>query len=527
MKLAKSLLAAGLCLVQSKNVVYLMIDDFGWGDFGIHGSKLETPNLDAIARDGILLDKYYTQQVCSPTRSSLLTGRYPIRYGMQHNVILAGQTTGIPKEYSLLPQDLKSCGFSTHMVGKWHCGHSHEYMLPFNRGFDSYYGYLQGAEDHYSRIQCQAKEWCGVDFCTEKGPTNSTWGTYGTEIYSSQVARVLDDVAKDEKPFFLYYAMQNVHDPLQAPEHYKIKFDWIKEPDRRTYAAMVSIMDDAVGDFMTMLHERNLYDDTLIIITADNGGETRSGGNNFPLRSQKWSLYEGGVHVNAMLSGGLIKDQSKSTFDGLVHVSDWRETILEAMECKPPADKSELDGMSQWQAILRNTSPPRQSIVHNIDPIKTVKGTDERQWVQKLAAQSSFNINSQSAIRYGRWKLLTGDPALGVPDGNIPPPEGNQKKLRFAAEPSDTRPVWQKLIDDSMYESSETLTRLVQLYDIEEDPYEKHEISDNHPDIVKVGLDLLSRHNETAVWPNYPHTDPNSNPETRSDGFAGFWWPWV
>jgi len=78
-----------------------------------------------------------------------------------------------------------------------------------------------------------------------------------------------------------------------------------------------------------------------------------------------------------------------------------------------------------------------------------------------------------------------------------------------------------------MYESSETLTRLVQLYDIDEDPYEKHEISDNHPDIVKVGLDLLSRHNETAVWPNYPHTDPNSNPETRSDGFAGFWWPWV
>ena len=136
-------------------------------------------------------------------------------------------------------------------------------------------------------------------------------------------------------------------------------------------------------------------------------------------------------------------------------------------------------------------------------------------------------IFSFLAIRYGRWKLLTGDPALGVPDGNIPPPEGNQKKLRFAAEPSDTRPVWQKLIDDSMYESSETLTRLVQLYDIEEDPYEKHEISDNHPDIVKVGLDLLSRHNETAVWPNYPHTDPNSNPETRSDGFAGFWWPWV
>ena len=97
-----------------------------------------------------------------------------------------------------------------------------------------------------------------------------------------------------------------------------------------------------------------------------------------------------------IFSGGLIRDQSKSTFDGLVHVSDWRETILEAMECKPPADKSELDGMSQWQAILRNTSPPRQSIVHNIDPIKTVKGTDERQWVQKLAADARFNINSQS-----------------------------------------------------------------------------------------------------------------------------------
>ena len=106
--------------------------------------------------------------------------------------------------------------------------------------------------------------------------------------------------------------------------------------------------------------------------------------------------------------GGLIKDQSKTTFDGLVHVSDWRETILEAMECKPPADKSELDGMSQWQAILRNTSPPRQSIVHNIDPIKTVKGTDERQWVQKLAAQASFNINSQSGKPVLSFLMLLG-----------------------------------------------------------------------------------------------------------------------
>lgn len=100
---------------------------------------------------------------------------------------------------------------------------------------------------------------------------------------------------QQNEKFYLYYAFQNVHYPLQAPEHYLIKYNWIEDSDRRHYAAMISIMDEAIGDLVKSLKFRGLWDQTLLIVTADNGGETRSGGNNFPLRSQKWSLYEGGV----------------------------------------------------------------------------------------------------------------------------------------------------------------------------------------------------------------------------------------
>lgn len=412
------------------------------------------------------------------------------------------------------------------MIGKWHAGHAHEYMLPFNRGFDTFYGYLQGAEDHYSRLQCQGKNWCGVDFATENGPTNETYGTYGTELYSLRAQQVLDSIKDEKKPFFLYYSMQNVHYPLQAPEHYKIKYNWIKDPARRNYAAMISIMDEAVGDLVKLLKFRNLWDDTLLIVTADNGGETRSGGNNFPLRSQKWSLYEGGVHVNSFINGGLVT-RTGTKYSGLFHVSDWRETILDAMECSYKAEK-DVDGTSQWKAIQSNSTPPRFSILHNIDPMKRAKGHDDRDWVNLAAAKLSFDINAQSALRFGDWKILTGDPAQGVPDGNIAPPEATQttsNKLKYEPE-IDTQPYWVRDQEDNFYQPDERKTRLVQLFHISSDPYEKDEISDEHVEIVKLGLSLLSMHNETSVTPQWPKIDPASKPDLRKGPLQGFWWPW-
>merc|ERR1711953_467868 len=257
--------SVGNAIVKSKpNVVYVMVDDWGWGDWGIHGSQIQTPNLDALAHEGIILDQYYTQPVCSPTRSSLLTGIHPTQLGLQHNVILAGQDSGIPRNKKLLPEFLKTCGYDTHLIGKWHCGHGHDWMRPENRGFDSFFGYLQGAEDHYTRMQFEAKDWYGVDFSADGKPSNATWGHYGTDLYSQREREILNN-AESGKPFFLYYSMQNVHYPLQAPEHFKIKYNWIEDEKRRNYAAMVATMDQGFGDLIQMLKLNGHWENTLVI----------------------------------------------------------------------------------------------------------------------------------------------------------------------------------------------------------------------------------------------------------------------
>ena len=216
-------------------------------------------------------------------------------------------------------------------------------MRPENRGFDSFFGYLQGAEDHYTRMQFQAKDWYGVDFSADGKPSNATWGHYGTDLYSQRAREILDN-AESGKPFFLYYSMQNVHYPLQAPEHFKIKYDWIEDEKRRNYAAMVTTMDQGFGDLIQMLKLNGHWENTLVIVTADNGGETRYGGNNYPLRSQKWSLYEGGVRANSFISGGFLKTQSKNNipnkYHGLFHVSDWFTTILSAVDCNSSDENS-------------------------------------------------------------------------------------------------------------------------------------------------------------------------------------------
>jgi len=338
------------------------------------------------------------------------------------------------------------------------------------------------------------------------------------------VASVLDGVKDD--PFFIYYALQNVHYPLQAPEHYKIQFDWIKDESRRNYAAMVSIMDEAIGDLVQMLKQRRLWEDTLLIVTADNGGETRSGGNNFPLRSQKWSLYEGGVRANAFIAGGLAPSKD-AKFDGLFHVSDWRDTILDAMSCPRIKDDTKRDGMSQWDALRGKSPPPRFSLLHNIDPLKRAKGKDDRAWLNEVADVVGFDLNAQSAFRFGEWKILTGDPAQGVPDGNIRPPEANTgKKLTFSPLDRATDEYWARDLKDNFFEPSKKLKRLVQLFNIRSDPYEKEDVSDKHVDLVRLGLSLLSFHNETSVPPQWPKIDPASMPDSRTGSLRGFWWPW-
>ena len=279
-----------------KSLKYISI---GWGDVGLHGSsQVKTPNIDILASNGIILNNYYVSPICSPSRGALMTGRHPIHTGLQHDVFSGAKPEGLPLHYKILPQYMKEMGYETHAVGKWHQGFFKTSYLPSNRGFDSHFGYWTGHEDYYDRTS--SENWWGIDFRQNEQPVPLTEyeGIYSTNIYTNKSIEIIENRKNSSKPLFLYLAHQSVHagngrHPLQAPQEYIDRFNHIKDIRRRIFVAMVSVLDESIGEIFSALKTANILNETIIIFTTDNGGAVGntdgkgiddSIGSNWPLR---------------------------------------------------------------------------------------------------------------------------------------------------------------------------------------------------------------------------------------------------
>ena len=281
------------------NIVMIVADDMGYGDIGVHGSKdIPTPNIDALARAGIrFTDAYVTGPHCSPTRAALLTGRYQQRFGYEVNMGAgAGPDAGLPISETTMADRLKAAGYRTALFGKWHLGSAGR-LHPLSRGFDEFYGFLGG--DH---SYLESSPTGGNPLYEGRTPVDTSG--YLTDVLTDRAVAFVK--REKSRPFFLYLAYNAVHTPMHATEKYLARFTGISDERRRTYAAMMSALDDGVGRTLAALRAEGLDENTLIFFFSDNGGPTMvgttiNGATNTPLRGSKRQTWEGGIRVPFMI----------------------------------------------------------------------------------------------------------------------------------------------------------------------------------------------------------------------------------
>eukprot|EP01063_Lacrimia_lanifica_P020895 TRINITY_DN2816_c0_g2_i7.p1 TRINITY_DN2816_c0_g2~~TRINITY_DN2816_c0_g2_i7.p1 ORF type:complete len:486 (+),score=177.36 TRINITY_DN2816_c0_g2_i7:55-1512(+) len=374
---AKVLAAAAVtAAAPAPHVVFFLADDFGHYDSTVWNPDAPTPTLGKLAAEGIKLDRHYVYQFCSPTRSSFVSGRLPIHVNTENHP--SSEAGGVDLRMQTVADKLKSAGYATHQVGKWHAGAYLAGQVPTARGFDSSLGYLNGMEDHYTHHFGILN---GTDMWNDTAPAYGTTGQYGDDLY---VARSLRIIAEHDTaaPLFLYHAFQNTHTPYQVPEEYVDPSD----PEKvQAFFGMIRHLDTAVLNITNALKARDMWRDTIVVFSADNGGEClgKSAGNNYPLRGCKYSDFEGGVRATAFVSGGsalIPAGKRGTTSTALVHICDWYATFA-AMAGVDTADAPghgvpASDGVDVWAALTADAPPPRTEVPLSAKSvISSVNGT--------------------------------------------------------------------------------------------------------------------------------------------------------
>lgn len=358
------------------NILYILADDMGYADpvfMGQGKMDLHTPHLDQIAKGGTILSSFYVQPLCSPTRSTIMTGRHVAHTGV-YTVVRPNAPWGLPLAERTLPQALRAAGYETAIVGKWHLGEFQPAYRPTQRGFDHQYGLWFGMIDYYTHKRGDTLDWHRDDQpCLDEG--------YSTHLIAKEACRIIRE-RNPAKPLFLYLPFNAVHAPLQVPAQYTAPFTNLTG-NRKTYAGMVAAMDEAVGQVIAALDEAKMRDNTLIIFSSDNGGFAPGRvTDNGPLRAGKGTIYEGGIRVCAAVNWPGHVPAGKTIAEPL-HSIDWYPTLLKIAGASPE-QKLPVDGLDIWPVITAGAKSPHASLLLcGVQPQKR-------------------------AVRMGDWKLLVG-----------------------------------------------------------------------------------------------------------------------
>ncbi|XP_040911133.1 arylsulfatase I-like [Toxotes jaculatrix] len=349
------------------HIIFILTDDQGFNDIGYHNPTIKTPTLDKLAAEGVRLENYYVQPICTPSRSQLITGRYQIHTGLQHSIIRPSQPSCLPSHMDTLPERLREAGYTTHMVGKWHLGFYRKACLPTRKGFDTFFGSLTGSVDYYSYGSCDGPGLCGYDLHDDEGVAWGQEGKYSTVLFTQRARKILESHNPADRPLFLLLSLQAVHTPLQPPKPYIYPYRDMANVARRKFAAMVSTVDEAVRNVTYALRKHGYYKNSVIIYSTDNGAQPFTGGSNWPLRGRKGTYWEGGVRGVAFVHSPLLRRRRRVS-KALLHITDWFPTLV-SLAGGNISQSQGLDGFDVWPAISEGRESPRHEILHNIDPL--------------------------------------------------------------------------------------------------------------------------------------------------------------
>ncbi|KAG5187121.1 alkaline-phosphatase-like protein [Tribonema minus] len=524
------------------NIIFILADDLGWNDVGWAGDDFRgvTPYLDSLRHASVELTSYYTQQLCTPARAALLTGRYPFKTGMQAAALAskAGMQAaalastdewGIPLQYSLMPQYLAQAGYTSHLVGKWHVGHASAQLLPTSRGFATSYGYLTAMEHYATHLTMDSGT---LDFnqgwadglAPQEDDDSSTGQSFSCVadkdgLHSARIASHWNSSSSvPQTPLFLYMAYQNPHWPTEPDAFVDFSpiegiLSTITDSSRQDAAKLVYTLDREVERLVTGLTDAGVMDNYVLVFASDNGPCQAHGLSTYPLRGAKNYTFEGGSHVRAFVQSSLLPSTSANTsYDGLFHVTDWLPTFMEMAwpGWSQTRDALELDGVSQWEALMSAAASgdaPRTELVYNL---------------QESTSVTDNTTTLFGAIRQGNWKYIWNE------DCQL----WNDLSDRYDAK------LWNDFsdrYDAKVYTSQCKLqggecTAATEatswLFNLAQDPYEIHDLSSTHPKLIKHFQARLRVHQKALQTPlgetvTASGTDPK--PTWNSLGCIGPW----
>jgi arylsulfatase A-like enzyme len=315
---------------DAPHIIFVLVDDWGWNDVGWRSTYMgwTTPNIDRIAAEGVKFNNYFSHFSCMPSRGAFLTGRYAMRLGLWQ----AHENAELPLSETTIAQEMKSAGYRTALVGKWHQGYSSPDHLPMNRGFDIFYGYLNGYVDYWTKSYGTHLDLHnGYDLETDAALLDPS--VHNAFVLQSKVEQLIADHATNhaDQPLFLYYAMQLIHGVWAAPEEYlqrcsfpsssSVEDDYVRDVEYK-YCAMNIMLDEAIANLTCTLESFDMVDNTVMVVVSDNGGEQTVSGNSYPFRGGKGSHFRGGISTTGFIHSALIPDSMKGqSYDGQFHIT--------------------------------------------------------------------------------------------------------------------------------------------------------------------------------------------------------------